>query len=359
MISELVLAQTTEQYLFIGTYTKKTSEGIYVYKFNTKIGEATYVSTFKGIKNPSFLALNPKENTIYAVSETSSGMVEALNFDKSTEKLSLINSQSSGGADPCYITLDKTYKWALVGNYSSGNLSIFPVNNDGSLGESKQKIQHEGTGPNKERQEAPHVHSVNIAPNNKDIFVADLGIDKLMKYQLDAQTGELSKKMPVNLPAGAGPRHFEFHPNGKYAYVINELQSTITAFEYKNGTLKPLQTITTLPKNYSGKNSCADLHISSDGKFLYGSNRFHDSIVIYKVSPTTGKLAILEHEFVKGKTPRNFMIDPTGKFLLVANQDSDNITIFTRNSKTGKLAFTGKEISISMPVCLKMTNEKI
>ncbi|MDP5140916.1 MAG: lactonase family protein, partial [Spirosomaceae bacterium] len=216
-----------------------------------------------------------------------------------------------------------------------------------------QVIQHAGSGPNKERQEKPHVHSVNISPNNNDVFVPDLGIDKVMAYRLNTETGELTAGNHQTVTAGSGPRHFTFHPNGKFAYVIQELTNTVTAFKYTDGKLTEIEEVTTLPKGFDGKSNCADIHISPDGKFLYGSNRFSDTIVSYKIDEATGKLTMLGQTSVEGKTPRNFTISPTGKWVLVANQDSDNIVIFSRNTETGAIAPTGKEIKVSMPVCLK------
>jgi 6-phosphogluconolactonase len=350
-----MVAFSQENYLFIGTYTSKGSEGVYVYKFDSKTGDFKAISVAKGIKNPSFLAIAPNQKNIYSVGEMDKqGAVNAFSFDKETGELKLLNTESAGGAGPCHIAVDKTGKWAIVGNYVGGSLSILPIQTDGTLGKATQTIQHEGKSVNAERQEKPHVHSINIAQNNSDIFVPDLGIDKLMAYQLDTKEGKLTAKTPTKTTAGAGPRHFTYHPNNKFAYVINELDATITAYEFKNGTLKAIQTVNTLPNDYTGRKWCADVHTSPDGKFLYGSNRAHESLVIFEINQKTGQLTYVGHQDVKGKTPRNFMIDPSGNWALVANQDSDNITIFKRDKKTGKLVFTGREIKVSMPVCLKM-----
>jgi 6-phosphogluconolactonase len=369
-----------DQYLMIGTYTrpntKNPSEGIYVYKFNTDTGDFSAVSIAKGIKNPSFLAISPNEKFIYSVGETDAdGSVSAFSFDKKSGTLTKLNTQSSGGANPCHVSIDKTGKWVLVGNYSGGNLSILPVEADGSLGKPTQTINHEGKGPNAARQEKLHVHSVNIAPNNSDVFVPDLGIDKIVTYKLDTKNGKLLAGKPafIKMADGSGPRHFTIHPNGKFAYVIQELSSTVTAFNYVSGKLTPFQTITTLAKDFKDKNKsfCADIHISPDGKFLYGSNRFVDAgnkngvfaadntidtIVMYSIDQKTGKLTYIGNEPVLGKVPRNFMITPNGKFVLVANQETDNITIFKRDAKTGKLSPTGKQIEVPVPVCLKMVS---
>ncbi len=363
-----------EQYLIVGTYSRRASEGIYVYKFNTNTGDFSAVSVAKGIKNPSFLAVSPNEKFVYSVGETDTdGSVTAYGFDKKSGNLTKLNTQLSGGANPCHVSIDKTGKWVLVGNYSGGNLSILPVNVDGSLGKATQTINHEGKGTNAARQEKPHVHSVNIAPNNVDVFVPDLGIDKIVKYSLDAKNGKLlaGKTLFTKVADGTGPRHFTVHPNGKFAYVIQELSSTVTGFNYVAGKLTPFQTVTTLAADFENKSKsfCADIHISPDGKFLYGSNRYVDSenpnnrfapnittdtIVIYSIDQKTGKLTYVGNEPVLGKVPRNFMITPNGKFVLVANQETDNITIFSRDAKTGKLKPMGKQIEIPVPVCLKM-----
>ena len=363
-----------EQYLIVGTYSRRASEGIYVYKFNINTGEFSAVSVTKGIKNPSFLVVSSNEKFVYSVGETDTdGSVTAYGFDKKSGNLTKLNTQLSGGANPCHVSIDKTGKWVLVGNYSGGNLSILPINTDGSLGQATQTINHEGKGTNAARQEKPHVHSVNIAPNNVDVFVPDLGIDKIVTYSLDAKNGKLlAGKTPfTKVSDGSGPRHFTLHPNGKFAYVIQELSSTVTGFNYVAGKLTPFQTITTLAADFENKSKsfCADIHISPDGKFLYGSNRFvdaansnnrfapnitTDTIVIYGIDQKTGKLTYIGNEPVLGKIPRNFMITPNGKFVLVANQETDNITIFSRDATSGKLTPTAKQIEIPVPVCLKM-----
>lgn len=350
-------SQENDYYLIVGTYTNKGSDGMYVYKFNTKTGDfSEMIDKTSGLKNPTFLAVAPNQKFVYAVGETQDGTVNAYGFDNKTGELTKLNTESAGGASPCHISIDKTGKWALVGNYMGGNLSVLPIQKDGTLGAPTQTINHEGKGVNVSRQEKPHVHSVNIAPNNVDVFVPDLGIDKIVSYKLNSKTGHLEAGTPAFTKTvdGAGPRHFTIHPNGKWAYVIQELNATVTAYNYANGGLKEIQTLSTLPPDYNGKNSCADIHISADGKFLYGSNRFYDHVVVYSIDQKTGKLTYIKNESVLGKTPRNFMIDPSGKWVLVANQDSDNIVLFKRDTIKGTLTPTGKEIKVSMPVCLKM-----
>ncbi len=348
-------AQPKNPYLIVGTYTEKGSEGIYVYRFDSKTGALTPTSITKGIQNPSFVTTSPDGKYVFVAEETDKGAVKAYSFDQTTGSLTELNTQPSGGAYPCYLTADATGKWLMVGNYGGGNFRIFPIEANGALGAPAQTIQHEGHGPNTDRQEAPHVHSVNLSANNRDLFVADLGTDKLMAYSLDPATGKITAGNPPFMATapGSGPRHFAFHPNGKFAYAILELNATIEAFDYQNGALKEIQTVPTLPKSYEGANKCADIHISPDGKFLYGSNRGHNSLVIYKIDPSTGRLTFVGDQSVMGATPRNFAIDPSGKFILVANQDSDNIQVFKRNKKTGLLTYTGQETKVSMPVCLK------
>lgn len=343
--------QADSPYLLIGTYTKRGSDGIYVYKFNEETGDFDSVSVATDVEDPSFLTIAPDKKHVYSVCETDGGSVVAFSFDNG--KLTELNRAASGGAHPCYITTDHTGKWLFTGNYTGGSVGVLPILADGKVGEPIQIIQHEGNGPNAERQEKAHVHSVNVSPNNHDIFVPDLGIDKVMAYRLDEQTGKLTEGKSMVVSAGSGPRHFAFHPNGKYAYVIQELTGKITAFAYQDSVLTQIEEVSTLPKDFTGKNACADIHISPDGKYLYGSNRFYDTIVTFSIDEATGKLTQLSQTSVNGKVPRNFTISPNGKFVLVANQETDNIVIFKRDEKTGAITPTGKEIKLSMPVCLQ------
>ncbi len=358
---QMVNAQKNDDFhLLVGTYTQKGSEGIYVYNFNTNTGEFSPESVAKGLKNPSFLAISPDQKKVYSVGEMDNGgAVYAFSFDNASGKLEKLSTESSGGAGPCHITVDKTGKWVMVANYGGGSLSILPILPTGGVGAPLKTFQHEGSGPNKQRQEKAHVHSVNLSANNRDLYVPDLGIDEITYYQLDDKKGTLTEGKPTRTSPGAGPRHFTIHPNQKFAYVINELDMTVTAYNYnKDGSLSDIQTISTVPADFKGTNICADIHISPDGKFLYGSNRGHDSIATYAIDSSTGKLTLVEITPSGGKHPRNFMIDPSGRLVLVANRDTDNIVIFSRNAQTGKLTPTGKEISLSMPVCLKLIPKK-
>lgn len=342
-------------YLFVGTYTNRTSEGIYVYEFDATTGTAKQVSVTRGLKNPSFLTVSPNGKNVYAVAEIEpDGSVYALEFDKAKGQLKLINEQSSSGAHPCYIDIDQSGKWLVLANYTGGSVSVFPVSANSSVGAISQHILHSGSSVNPERQTSPHPHSAIFAPRNNNLFVPDLGQDKIIQYQLDKATGKMKETGAIKATEGSGPRHLTFHPNKKFAYVINELNASITAYQYDK-TLTPIQTVNTLPDDFKDKNWCADIHLSPDGKFLYGTNRGHNSIVCYQVDAITGKLTFVERQDVQGKWPRNFMIDPTGNYVLVANQETDNITVFKRDQKTGKLQLTNNEIKVSMPVCLQMT----
>lgn len=351
-------------FLLVGTYTGTGSEGIYVYRFERTTGALTPVDTASGLTNPSYLVVGPDKKHVYAVSESGdNSKVYALEFDPSAGKLSLLNEQPSGGNDPCYINIDSTGKNVLAGNYNGGSLSVLPVKEDGSIAAPVQTIQHTGSSIVAARQKDPHVHAVVFSPDWKQLFVPDLGIDKIVVYNYDSENAfqPLTPATPpaVGIKPGGGPRHLEFSPNGKFAYVVHELSGQITCFEYKEGRLIPFQLVNAAPIAYKGTNfSGADIHVSPDGKYLYMSNRGDlNNLAIFKVNVSTGKLTLVGHQSTKGKSPRNFMIDYTGKFLLVANQDSNNIVVFKRNQVTGRLAFV-QETSVPKPVCLKMVEQQ-
>jgi len=360
--------QSKEKYLIIGTYTSDSSEGIYVYKFNTETGDNSFVSSAKA-SNPSFLAVAPNQKYVYAVNEnadstkfTVTGHIAAFAFNKTTGRLSFINKQESGGKHPCYVTIDKTDKWVFAGNYSSGSLAVLPVRPDGGLNVATQIINHEGSSVVADRQEAPHVHATFLHPNNKVLYVPDLGIDKVMIYDFDIKKGKLkSSANPfVITEPGAGPRHIDIYPNGKYAYLMEELTGSISAYKIeKNGYLGLIQNISGLPRDFNGIIGSADIHVSPDGKFLYCSNRGESNTIgILSINPSNGMLVWVDDQSTLGKTPRNFSLDPTGNFLLVANQNSDVIVIFKRDKQTGLLEDTGKRIRVSKPVCLKWIDAK-
>ena len=305
-------------YMFVGTYTTGKSEGIYVYKFNTSTGEAARLSTVAAV-NPSYLAIAPNARYVYSVNESGqTGEVSAFAFDKGTGRLQLVNKQSSGGADPCYISIDKTNKWAVVANYTSGSLVALPINADGSLGPLAQLIQHAGSSVNKDRQAGPHVHSAVFSPDQRYLFSADLGLDKEFVYHFTPTKKEPlsgAKDSMIAVDGGSGPRHFVFHPTKPYAYLMDEMSGTVDAYIYTpaTGGLKRFQRISSLPADFKGDIGSADIHVSPNGKFLYASNRGSaNSLAIYFSIDANGKLSLKGFQSVLGKTPRNFIIDPTG-----------------------------------------------
>jgi 6-phosphogluconolactonase len=354
--SRPMFAHTTQDLLlYAGTYTSGKSEGIYIYRMDQMTGELRRAGSAKS-ENPSFLAIDTARRYLYAVNEKPEGTVSAFRIDRQTGELSLLNQQSSAGADPCHLTVDSRGKSVLVANYTSGSLAVLPIQRGGVIGEAIDVKQHEGSGP-REQQKGPHAHCIKLDRPNRYAFAADLGIDKLMIYRFNAGAGKLeaAKQSSAFLHAGAGPRHFTLHPNGKYLYVINELDSSLTTFKYSavQGTLTAFETVSTLPRDFSGLSFCADIHVSKSGRFLYGSNRGHNSIVVFAIDPRSGRLNLVEHVSTEGKWPRNFTIDPTGKFLLVANQHTDNVVVFRIDAQTGRLTPAGQGAEIPTPACLQ------
>ena len=351
--------------VYFGTYTggENSSKGICRSVFNLETGKLSNPVLAAEAQNPSFLEIHPNGKFLYAVSEAGgAGSVSAYTIVTDTGKLKLLNKQPSSGAGPCHVSIDHMGKNLLVANYGGGSASVIPIKTDGRLGKPTGFVQHTGSSVNPRRQKGPHAHSINVSPDNRFAFVADLGIDKIMIYKLDIEKGTIVANSPpfVKVKPGAGPRHFAFHPNGKYAYVINELDCTVTTFAYESvsGALKEIQTITTLPNGFNGSNACAEIRVHPSGKFLYGSNRGHDSIVVYRVDLTDGKLTYVEHETADIKTPRNFNIDPTGKFCLVANQGKGSVVVFRINKETGALEPTDHKVSVAKPVCVRFLRTK-
>ena len=347
---------------YVGTYTRTTSEGIYVSRMDNAAGAVEQLSVIGGIDNPAFVALDPRGERLYAVSEIdefegeASGAVYAYAISPGSGALTFLNRQPTGGPGPCHLTVDATGRYVVVANYQGGSVCMLPVGPDGSLEPMSDFVQHEGSSVNERRQDGPHAHSVNVDANNRFLFAPDLGMDKVIVYRPDLASGKL---VPNDVPfvraePGAGPRHFAFHPSGGHAYVINELASTITAYRHDAGagTLLELRTVSTLPEGYSGRSFTADLHIHPNGRFLYGSNRGHDSIAIFEIDGELGALTRVGIEPTHGVNPRNFAISPNGKFLLAENQDSDSIVTFQIDPATGELSPTGDIANIPMPVCI-------
>ncbi|MFZ1530161.1 MAG: lactonase family protein [Ferruginibacter sp.] len=345
-----------QYYLIAGTYTSGKSEGIYVYRFNAETAENSFVSSIN-TTNPSFVAISPGEKYIYAVNENADslhngGTVTSFSFDKTTGTLKKINEQRSGGNHPCYVEIDKTGQWIFTGNYSSGSVGVLHVNNNGVIDSLSQLIKHIGSGPNLQRQQSPHVHATVISADNKYLFVPDLGTDKLVSYKF--KNGLLEKKAEGTSLPGSGPRHLSFSADQKFAYLMEEMSGTVVCYKIKNGKLRFIQRSNAQLQYFTGVTGSADIHVSPDGNFLYCSNRGDaNNIAIFSVNKRSGKLALVGHQSVLGKKPRNFNFDPSGNFLLVANQDSDEIVIFKIDKASGLLTDTGKRIMIPNPVCIK------
>jgi 6-phosphogluconolactonase len=356
-------AKVSQLRVYIGTYTGPKSKGIYLSTLDLATGKLSDAVVAAETTSPSFLAVHPSKKFLYAVGEISdfqgqkAGGVSAFAIDPASGKLTLLNQQTSGGAGPCHLVVDATGKAVLVANYGGGSVESIPLAADGKLGEPASFIQHAGSSVNKSRQSAPHGHSINVDPTNRFAVAADLGLDQVLVYKFDAATAKLTPNDPpfTAVAPGSGPRHFAFHPGGKYAYVINEITCTVTAFDYNSakGTLTEIQTITTLPHEVRPGYSTAEVVVHPSGKFLYGSNRGHDSIAVFQIVAANGTLTAVEHEPTQGKTPRNFAIDPTGKFLLAENQASDTIVVFAIDQSTGKLEPTGHKIEVPSPVCVR------
>jgi 6-phosphogluconolactonase len=352
-----------QKYLFyVGTYTDHGSKGIYAYRFDSATGESDSLGLAAESTAPSFLAIAPSGQFLYAVNEISqfngqpTGAVSAFAIQPKTARLTLLNQVPSRGEGPAHIALDRSGKYALVSNYDRGSIAVFPLLQDGRLGEATAFVQHKGSSVNKERQEGPHAHAAVFSPDNHFVIVADLGLDQLLVYRFDAAGGTLgSDPQIVRAVPGAGPRHLVFDAAGRHLYVINEMQSSVVAYAYDaaNGTLGELQIVSALPKGFPRTSEAAEIEMHSSGKFLFASNRGDDSIAVFAINPKDGTLTSVEIDSTGGKTPRNFVLDPTGAWLLAANQDSDDIVVFRVDPSTGHLTRSGPELHVPSPVCVR------
>jgi len=356
-------------WVYVGTYTntKTPSEGIYKLEFDSNTGKLTPKGAAAKLQDPSFLAVHPSGRFLYAVNElgefqgTKGGGVSALSLDPATGDLKLLNQQPTSGGAPCHLTVDAQGRNVLVANYSGGSVACLPIAQDGSLNPMSSFIQHQGHSVDPARQKGPHGHSINLDRANRFALAADLGLDQVLVYKFDAEHGKLTPNNPpfAKVEPGAGPRHLAWHPSGSFAYVITEMGNTIDVFAYdaEKGTLRELQSVSTLPADFQGTSYCAEVVAHPLGKFVYGSNRGHDSLAIFVVDQESGKLTPAGHQSTLGKNPRNFAIDPTGKFLLAANQDSDSIAVFRIDPQTGALEPVGEPISIPKPVCVRFASK--
>jgi 6-phosphogluconolactonase len=341
---------------YVGTYTRQDSKGIYAFAFQPTTGKLTARGLAAETSNPSFLAVAPNQHFVYAANENSPGTISAFAVDPGTARLKLLNAVSSRGAGPCHVAVDRTGKWIFAANYNTGSVAVFRVHADGTLGEASGFAQHSGSSVNPQRQESPHAHSVSVSPDNRFVLVADLGLDEVLLYRFDALKGTLTAHDPpfAKIAPGSGPRHMAFRPDGKFVYALNEMSATVTAFGYAagNGGLGEIQTVPTLPAGFEGPNSSAEIAVHPDGRFLYTSNRGHDSISIFRIDAAKGTLTFLDRVATRGKTPRNFAIDPTGAFLFAANQDSGSLVEFRIDRATGRLTATGDVLEVPSPVAV-------
>ena len=352
-----------EVLVYVGTYTDDPDEGIYLYRMDLSTGALEAAGVTREVPNPFFLKIDAEGRRLYAANgmdETDGepgGTVSAFSIDAETGALSFLNRQPSRGDFPCYLSIDRTGRRLLVGNYNSGSVAVLPILEDGRLGPATDAVQHEGSGLDAERQEGPHVHSVVLDPPERHAFVADLGIDKVLIYRFDPAKGSLTPAEPssVGVAAGAGPRHSRFHPNGRYAYLLNELNSTLTVFEYdhETGSLTEVQSVSALPSRFTGSNYASDVQVLPSGDFLYSSNRGHDSIAVFAVDQDTGRLTEAGYEPAGGSWPWGLALDPTARFLLASNQRSDNVVVFRIEQGTGRLIATGYEAQAPRPVCVE------
>ncbi len=353
------LPPTTSTIVYVGTYTKKESRGIYVFRLAPDTGKLTDLGLAAEAKNPSFLAVDAGRHRIFAVSETSdfhgkkTGAVSAYQADPGTGKLTLLNQGPSEGEGPCYVALDPANDHVLVANYGSGSVAVLPVAEDGQLGSASAAVQHQGSSVHPKRQQGPHAHSIQVDPSGTIALAADLGLDQIRLYDFDKGTLKAHSPEAIETPPGAGPRHFAFHPSGKYLYVATELANTLLVYSYDAGATQERQSLSLLPPDYEGTSHAAEVLAHPSGKFVYASNRGHDSIAVFTVDEHTGSLTPSGHVPTGGKTPRNFGIDPSGRWLIAANQESGNLVVFEIDQQAGTLTNTGITTDVDSPVCVR------
>jgi 6-phosphogluconolactonase len=346
-----------DYFVYIGTFTTKESKGIYAFRYHPANQELTSLGLAAATASPSFIAISPDERYLYSVSAVVEGSVSAFRIDARTGKLTLINTASSHGGGPCHLLVDKTGKTLFVANFRTGSTAALRIRGDGGLEEPASFSQATGTSKDPIKQTGPHEHSVNIPKDNRFMLVTDLGLDKIFSYRIDTAKALLMPNDPpfVTVQPGAGPRHLAFTPDERFVYVVNEIQSSVSAFHYDaaKGRLNEFQTVSTLPEHYTGENTGAEIEVDPSGRFVYASNRGYDSIAQFAIDPHTGKLSLINQTPTGGKTPRHFALDPTHEYLFAANQDTNNIFLFHVDQKTGRLTPTGKSVEAPSPVCIK------
>lgn len=369
VLAVTVAEASGDQYLvYVGTYTGKGSEGIYSYRFDPATGASSAIALAAVTDNPSFLAVAPQGRLLYAVNELDTfhdeptGAISVFATDLQSGQLTPLQQVSSLGRGPAHVSLDHTGRFLMVANYNSGNYAVFPVGTDGRLGPHSAFVQDVGSSVNPERQAGPHAHSIQVTGDNRFVLVADLGLDQLLVYRFDANTGALTPGSPrfATVDPGSGPRHVAFAPSGKFVYVVNEMASTVTVFAYDAGagTLHRRETVSTLPKSFAGTNKAAEIAVDAQGRFLYVSNRGDDSIVVFRIHRDDGSLTPLQRLPSGGKTPRHFAIDPTGAWLFAANQDSNDIRLFQIDQRSGRLTPTAHSLNVVSPVCIRIVRRQ-
>jgi 6-phosphogluconolactonase len=345
--------------LLIGTYTSTKQDGIYVYQFNTNTSALNLISHTQNVENPSYMCVSPDKTFVYAVNESGidkNDSVSAFSFNSEQTELKLLNKVSTLGTHPCFISIDVQANAVFVANYTSGNLTVLPIEKNGQLCEHSQNLIHQGCSVNKDRQNSPHIHATVLSPNQDFLLVMDLGTDEIVTYKIEKENNQISLKKytSIKVKAGSGPRHLVFNAEGTFAYLTLEMSGEVSVFKYHEGQLELLQTVSLEAENFKGENSAADIHLSKDGKFLYASNRgTANSITVFSVNKNDGTLNYADRVASGGRTPRNFAIDPTDTFLLVGHQDSNDVIVFERDKISGKLTKTGTKIEMESPVCLK------
>jgi 6-phosphogluconolactonase len=351
--------------VYVGTFKRESSKGIYAWRLDTKSGQMAPLGLVADTMRPVFIALHPNRRFLYAVSRPTAvdrqnvGVVLAYAIDTKTARLTALNSFPTRGIDPSYVAVDRTGQNLMVANFGSnsgdGCIAVFPIKQDGSLADASDFIQYSGSGVHPQRQQGPHSHAINVSPDNRFVFVADLGLDKIFVYHFDPEKGRLTPNNPAfaTVHPGAGPRQFAFHPNGKFFYVVNEIQSTVTTFTYSAGALKEVQTVSTLPEGFTAPSTAATLQVHPSGRSLYASNRGADNIAVYSIDPKAGSLTLIEFVPTRGKTPGSFGIDPSGSWLVAANQSSDSLVMFRIDPQTGKLIATDQSFEVGTPSCVR------
>lgn len=348
-------AAAMETFVYFGSHSNRPGAGFSLARFNTDTGVLTKPSLLLEAKEPAYFVFHPDGRHLYTCNSGAPGGLSAYSVDPRTGALTLLNRVLAGGDDTSYISLDRTNRYALVANYNGGNIAVFALKPDGSIGDWTSFVQHTGKSVHPQRQTKAYAHAIVVSADNRFVLVPDLGVDKLFVYRFDEKTGKLTANEPafVTLPPGSGPRHVKFHPNGRWVYLINEMGSTVVGYEWDGakGTLTEFQSISTLPADFTGTSTCAEVEVHPNGKFLYGSNRGHDSLVAFSIDAATGRLTVIGHTPSGGRTPRNFAFDPTAKWILCTNHNSNNAVVFRVDEATGRLTQQGEPVSVPAPFC--------